>query len=164
MQLGRISYYYITGLELKNDERSVSILLRCLSNKISSWDTPVQCWYRPEQRHVCHMMNNVLFPRVNSQEQSPLLVSKGRFSSPEMTLVEHQRPSAGRQGTLIHPYNPTTPDRAAADEWRLYSCQLQHAAQLQRQSSTMQAPFTNTSPILLVLRYYSIIKAHNRTM
>lgn len=68
MQLGRISYYYITGLELKNDERSVSILLRCLSNKISSWDTPVQCWYRPEQRHVCHMMNNVLFPRVNSQE------------------------------------------------------------------------------------------------
>lgn len=106
------------------------------------------------QRHVCHMMNNVLFPRVNSQEQSPLLVSKGCSSSPEMTLVKHQRPSAGRQGTLIHPYNPTTLNKAAADGWKLYSGQPQHAAQLQRQSSTMQAPFTNTSQILLVFKIF----------
>lgn len=47
MKLGRILCYDITGLELKDDERSVSILLCCLSNKIYSWETPVWCWYGP---------------------------------------------------------------------------------------------------------------------
>lgn len=67
MKLGRILCYYITGLELKNDERSVSILLHCLSNKISPWETPVQCWYGPGAETCWSHDEQCPVPMVNSQ-------------------------------------------------------------------------------------------------
>ena len=72
------------------------------------------------QRHVCHMMNNVLFPwwtlRVvtSGSVRRLLKLSRDDFSRTPETVC-------WMAGDPIHPYHPTTLDRAAADEWKLES-------------------------------------------
>lgn len=164
MKLGRISCYYITGLKLKNDGRSVSILLCCLSNKISSSETPVRCWYGPGAETCLSHDEQCPVPMVNSQS-SHLCWCQKTAQALQRWLNRTPETVCWTAGDPIHPYHPTTLDRAAADEWKLESPPLP-APTCGTITATVinhASPFANAGPILLILRYFSTIKALNRT-